>query len=297
MLTDCLRAIAQQAIPHGVWVAVVVVDNESGPNNQALVQHLSEGYPFPIHYVHEARRGIPQARNAALDACVRLGADWIAFTDDDCLVGRRWLSKLMKAARRQRADIVAGGRQFRTQGGADTSWLLRNLEDQETSGQVRRYASTHNVLFSARLIGPGRYDLRFDERLTHGEDTDFFYRASQRGARLVHSNEAVLETLTQERCSLRYQVRHAYYAAASRIHFHQRHQKSLTIAAKLGARLFVQAPVGALRLICAPLARVASQSAFRILALKGILRIAGAVGAAAGLLGYIGNPYRKIDGY
>jgi succinoglycan biosynthesis protein ExoM len=297
MLTDCLRAIAHQAIPHGLWVDVVVVDNEADPNNQALVQHLSEGYPFPIHYVHEARRGIPQARNAALDACVRFGADWIAFTDDDCLVGRRWLSNLMKVARRHRAEIVAGGRQFRARRGADTSWLPRNLENNESAGQVRRYASTHNVLFSARLIGPGQDGLRFDERLTHGEDTDFFYRASQQGARLVHSDELVLETLSQERCSLRYRVRHAYYSAASRSYFHQRHQNSAAIAAKLSARLFVQVPVAALRLICAPLVRLASEHAFRMLALKGIQRIAGAVGTAAGLLGFIGNPYNKIDGY
>jgi succinoglycan biosynthesis protein ExoM len=294
MLTDCLKSIARQAVPQGVWVDVVVVDNEADPNNQSLVQNLSQGYPFPIHYVHEARRGIPQARNAALNACVRLDADWIAFTDDDCLVGRRWLSKLMKAARRHRADIVAGGRQFRTQRGEDTSWLLLS---QKNAGKARSYASTHNVLFSARLIGPGQDGLRFDERLAHGEDTDFFYRASQRGARLVHSDESVLETLTQERCSLRYRVRHAYYAAASRSHFHRRHQKSTAIAAKLSARLFVQVPVAALRLICAPLVRFASKQAFRMLALKGILRIAGAAGAAAGLLGFIGNPYNKIDGY
>jgi hypothetical protein len=139
--------------------------------------------------------------------------------------------------------------------------------------------------------------LRFDERLPHGEDTDFFHRASQRGARLVHSDELVLETLTQDRCSLRYRVKHAYYAAASRSHFHQRHRTSAAIAAKLSARLFVQVPVAVLRLICAPLVRLASDRAFRMLALKGILRIAGAMGAAAGLLGYIGNPYRKIDGY
>jgi succinoglycan biosynthesis protein ExoM len=297
MLTDCLRAIARQAVPHGVSVDVVVVDNETNPNNQALVRKLSEGFSFPICYVHEPRRGIPQARNAGLDACVRLGADWIAFTDDDCLVGPRWLSKLMKAARRHRADIVAGRRQFRTQRGADTSWLLGKLDNEGSAGQARRYASTHNVLFSARLIGPGQGGLRFDERLTHGEDTDFFYRASQRGARLVHSNEAVLETLTQQRCSLRYRVKHAYYAAASRSCFHQRHQKSAAVAAKLSARLFVQVPVAALRLICAPLVHLASKSAFRKLVLKGVLRIAGAAGAAAGLLGFIGNPYHKIDGY
>jgi glycosyltransferase involved in cell wall biosynthesis len=297
MLTDCLKSIAQQAVPQGVLVDVVVVDNEADPNNQALVQKLSKGFPFPIRYVHEARRGIPQARNAALDACFRLGADWIAFTDDDCLVGPRWLSNLLEIARRHRGDIVAGGRQFRTQRGTDTSWLPHTHENNESAGQARRYASTHNVLFSARLIGPGQSGLRFDERLAHGEDTDFFHRASQRGAHLVHSDELVFETLTQERCSLRYRVKHAYYAAASRSYFHQRHQSSAAIAAKLSARLFVQVPVAALRLICAPLVRFASEYAFRKLTLKGILRIAGAMGAAAGLLGFIGNPYRKIDGY
>ena len=62
----------------------------------------------------------------------------------------------------------------------------------------------------------------------------------------------------------------------------QRHQNSGAVAAKLSARLFVQVPVAVLRLICAPFARLASDSAFRMLALKGILRIGGRSGAEAG---------------
>jgi glycosyltransferase involved in cell wall biosynthesis len=87
-----------------VKIVVVVVDNEGEPNNQALVEDFSPRCHFPVHYIHEPRRGIPQARNAALEKCRSLRADWLAFTDDDCWVSPTWLDSLLEAAARHNAD-------------------------------------------------------------------------------------------------------------------------------------------------------------------------------------------------
>jgi hypothetical protein len=51
------------------------------------------------------------------------------------------------------------------------------------------------------------------------------------------------------------------------------------------------------RLLAAPFAWPFSGDTFRGLVTKGTARLVGAVGAAAGLLGFDGNPYRSIDGY
>lgn len=296
MLSSCLEAIGSQIIPQGVEVDVVVVDNEGAPNNRRLVHDFFVRYPFPVHYVHEPRRGIPQARNAGLKVCERLGVDWIAFTDDDCWVGPSWIANLMDAARRHRCDVVAGRREFITPTPMPF-WAMGSTHSEYRDGQEARYASTHNVLFSARLIRQSQDGLRFDERLTHGEDTDFFYRATQRGSRIVHSDEPVFETLTLERCSLRYQAKHAYYCAASRGNFHRRYKSPATMALKLAARWLVQVPVGFARLLSAPIVWLASDHAFKASVVKGTVRLTGAAGASAGLLGFTGNPYRKIDGF
>ena len=300
MLTHCLGAIAAQIVPPGVEVQVVVVDNEAASNNQRLVHAFGSGCPFPVHYIHEARRGIPQARNAILQQARALGADWIAMTDDDCWVGPAWLADLLEAAALHKADVVSGRREFLFP--LASSWALPDSANR-VEGQALPFAATHNVLMAGWLIHDGdrhstRAGLRFDERLAHGEDTDFFHRAARHGARIVYSRKPVVfETVSLERATLTYQTRRAYHYAASRSYFHRRHKGLRRATEKLAMRWVFHAPVAVLRLASAPFVRPFSELVFRDLVIKGAARLAGAAGAAAGLLGFDGNPYRMIDGY
>jgi succinoglycan biosynthesis protein ExoM len=296
MLQHCLQSIASQIVSPQVAVDIVVVDNEAKPNNLAFVQEFSARCRFPVHYVHEPRRGISQARNAALEKFRGLDADWIAFTDDDCWVSPRWLGSLLEAAARHRADVIYGRREFLFPMPLPF-WAMRSEQGVHAEGEVLRYASTHNVLLPARLVC-GEAGMRFDERLAHGEDTDFFHRAAGRGARIVYSAEPlVLEVVSPDRATFHYQTRRAYYYAASRSYFHRRYKGAHKATARLAARCAFQAPMAVARLLAAPFAWPFSEDAFRGLVTKGTARLAGAAGAAAGLLGFDGNPYRSIDGY
>jgi glycosyltransferase involved in cell wall biosynthesis len=299
MLVHCLESIGAQIVPPGADVHIVVADNEAEPSNMRLVQEFGTRCPFPAHYIHEPRRGIPQARNAALEKISRLDADWIAFTDDDCRASPNWLASLLEAATRHQADVVYGRREF-VFPQPSPFWAARLDRPRYHEGQRLRFASTHNVLFSARLIRDhgGVAGMKFDERLAHGEDTDFFHRAAQRGAHIVYSHiPTVFETVSPERATLNYQARRAYYYAASRSNFHRKYGGAAGAVEKLAARWVLQAPVAVARLLTAPLVWPFSELAFKDLVLKGIARLAGAAGAAAGLLGYDGNPYQNIDGY
>jgi glycosyltransferase involved in cell wall biosynthesis len=297
MLGHCLESVASQIVAAPIAVDVVVVDNEGEPNNRSLVQDFSARCRFPVHYVHQPRRGIPQARNAALQQCRELGADWIAFTDDDCWVSPTWLASLLDAAAKHGADVVYGRREFFVPAAAPF-WAMGPERATYAEGQELAYAGTHNVLLAARVIGQGGDAMRFDERLAHGEDTDFFYRAALRGSRIVYSAEPlVLETLLPDRATLRYQTRRAYHYAASRSYFHRRYRGAAIAAFKLAGRWAFQAPAAITQLAIAPLAWPFSQDIFRGLVTKGTGRLAGAAGAAAGLVGFVGNPYHTIDGY
>jgi glycosyltransferase involved in cell wall biosynthesis len=279
-----------------VKVDVIVVDNEGEPNNLSLVQDFSARCPFPVHYVHEPRRGIPQARNAALEKCRSLGADWIAFTDDDCWVSPTWLSSLLDGAARHKADVVYGRREFLFPMPLPF-WAMRPEQGNYAEGEKLSYAGTHNVLLAGWIIGR-HTGMRFDERLAHGEDTDFFHRAAVRGTRIVYSAEPlVLEVVSPDRATLHYQTRRAYHYAASRSYFHRRYKGIGQAALKLAVRCVFHAPAAVARFAVAPFAWLFSVDAFRGLVAKGAAGLAGAAGAAAGLLGLGGNPYQKIDGY
>jgi hypothetical protein len=194
--------------------------------------------------------------------------------------------------------VVYGRREFVVPAAAPF-WAMRPEQAAYAEGQKLAYAGTHNVLLAARVIGQdGDAAMRFDERLAHGEDTDFFYRAALQGARIVYSAEPlVLETVLPNRATLSYQTRRAYHYAASRSYFHRRYRGAAIAALKLAGRCVFQAPAAVTQLAIAPLAWPFSQDNFRGLVTKGTGRLAGAAGAAAGLVGFVGNPYQSIDGY
>lgn len=294
LLRHCLEAIARQIVPREAELHLVVVDNEPAPNNRRLVQRFSAGCPFPVHYVHQPARGISTARNAALDVCRTLRARWIAFTDDDCWVSPGWVASLIDAANRYQADVIYGRREFIL---PPTYWAVQPDQPAFAEGKTLRSAATHNVLFSGWLIAEGKGNcLRFNEQLSHGEDTDFFYRASQRGARIVYASEPVVfEMVLPERATLRHQYRRAYYYGASRSYFHRRHKGASWALLSVLNRIVLKTPFALARLGLAPVVWPFSEQAFKAMVLKGASRLAGIAGAAAGLLGRPGNPYETID--
>jgi succinoglycan biosynthesis protein ExoM len=290
MLRHCVQSIGQQIIPKGIDAHLVVVDNEPEPKSRGIVRRFSKKCPFPVHFVHEPRRGIPLARNAVVEKAVRLGGDWIAFTDDDCWASPTWLLGLLEAADRYKADVVYGRRQLVL---PPTFWGVSADQPVFQEGDSLRIASTHNVLLAGRLVAEGKDGaLRFDEQLTHGEDTDFFYRAGRRGVRIAYSRAPVVfETVPPERATLRYQTKRAYYYAASRSYLYRRQKSILHLLLKVLDRLMLKAPLAIARLGVAPLVWPIDELAFKMLVLKGTARLAGAAGSVAGLLAMPGNPY------
>jgi succinoglycan biosynthesis protein ExoM len=251
----------------GVDLTLIVADNEPVPGNQQTVAEFAATSPFPVVYVHEPRRGISRARNAVLVAC-EARFDWIAFTDDDCRPAPDWIATLLAAAERHGADVVYGRREW-VPPDPVPFWYEPPELARRTEGQVLEFAATHNVMMAGRFAG-----LRFDERLAHGEDTDFFFRATLRGARIVYSAEPVVyETVPPHRATLRYQIVRSFYFAASRTAFHRRYKGLDGAAAKVLFRLVWQVPIAVIRLVTAPLVWPFSKRQFRYQVTKGVGRL------------------------
>jgi len=191
MLRACLVSLASQDVPDYLTVQVVVVDNESAPNNYAAVEALTAEFPFPLAYVHEPCRGIPQARNRVLEFALSCNVDWIAFIDDDEIAEPDWLSQMVRATRRYGCDVVQG-QVFQFAHGDEPSKL--NPKRSWSEGKKLRHAITDNVIFRAWLVWDTGLNLRFDERLalSGGTDVLFFAEARKSGAEIVCSLEPVV---------------------------------------------------------------------------------------------------------
>lgn len=230
MLAACLESLGRIRPPEGVGVRLAVVDNDVDGGNRESIQAFAAAAPFPVRYVHEPRRGVAAARNAALDAALgwdggeSAGDGWIAFIDDDETAASDWLAALYGAAFRhgrrcrlcggvEAADVVQGGVEpvYPPDAGRWRRWPEHGRVV-PVDGQEIALVATSNVLFRAGLAREA--GARFDEALNFsgGEDLAFFDRLRDHGARMVWCGGAVVrETVPWDRLTFRGQMKRAYH--------------------------------------------------------------------------------------
>ncbi|MBJ7534677.1 glycosyltransferase family 2 protein [Rhodomicrobium vannielii ATCC 17100] len=306
MLKNCLESIGRQEGVEHYDVRVVVVENDTVPATKPVVDAFAATSPFPVHYIHEPRRGIPFARNRVVDAALAMAADHVAFVDDDQITHPTFLAKHIEAAARDGADVVQAHivpmfptpRPFWATGRTGALEIVD--EDRPVSERKRRAAGTCGVMFSARLIRPDGMGLRFDERigLGRGSDSDFFSRASNGGMLIVNSRlPIVMDEIHRSRLTY---WRHILGGLAQgNGHFvRYRNDNGYRAAfARYGAVSVVRFFRGIGQLAIAPLLAPFNLNGFKFSALEGGRNIFFAVGAIGGIFSLQYQYYRNIDGY
>lgn len=192
MLKNCLDSLTALVVPSGFSLNVVVIENDSEPRSRNIVDSVASESAINILYEQEPQRGIPFARNRALEVSLKHGADWIAFIDDDETVRTDWLANFSKTLRTFDGDVFTGpvNETFETPA---PHWRVHLRPNYRPSGSVIQTASTNNTFMTAKLADADGYGLRFDTRLNVGEDVDYFRRAREKGAKIVWISELVIE--------------------------------------------------------------------------------------------------------
>jgi succinoglycan biosynthesis protein ExoM len=295
MLDDCLLSLMRQQAPANALLAAVVVDNEAQPNNRAEVENWAAVFPYPLHYVHQPDPGIPQARNAALATALELGADWVAFLDDDEKAEPSWISQLHASALEHNADVVQG---LSVQVYPDETphWKKRGQYRPEKHKKQIKTAITNNVIFRAKTVID--HGLTFDNRLRFigGEDLNFFRAMYDCGASLIFDPSAVvMETIPPERTTVRWHMRNAFRKGVCRITEASLHGKT-HIRRKALLVAFRKALSSALKLCASPFCAVAGSDRSAYVFLSGCRDASQAVGCVYGLLGGKFEYYRRVTG-
>ncbi len=197
-LSRCLAALAEQTFPKALF-EVVVVDDGGRQSLEPIVGDFAGR--LQIRLLRQANGGCASARQFGID---HARGEYLAFTDDDCLPAKDWLSRIETAVKHAPGCGVAG----RTINGAKedlyaetTQSIVESLmvSGRDASGYVR-YAPTNNLVFpKAPLFAIGAMDRSW--RIAGGEDRDLCARWSQAGFRL--SYESSVKVLHYHRLSLR----------------------------------------------------------------------------------------------
>lgn len=297
MLERCLHSLAAQLAIPDIELHIIVVDNEPEPNNRALVAAVARCSPIGMRYVHQPKRGIAAARNAALDAAMEIGPDWIAFLDDDEVAEPDWIAELMAPEYRD-TPILLGA--IVTEYPAPAPFWVT---DKRQAGGVKgkegegcKTGTTGNVRLSAALLGAG---FRFDEGLglMGGEDNELLTRARQAGFEIRRTLRAVVtETAHAERLTYVGQLYRAYWCAASDMR-RTAIAKGWTSAILRKAHTVPSNLIfGAAEVAVSPLFVVLGIDAFKRRALGGGKKVAKGLGRGAAMLGCLPAPYRTVVG-
>ena len=208
---------------------VVVVDNDADGSARAVVEHRrAEGCPFPLTYEIQPERNIALTRNRTVHLA---RAEWLAFVDDDERAPRAWLRQLLEAAERFGADGILAPVEPRVPESAP-AWIRRGRFYEWPRLPSGTPVPQHNLRFGNVLLRgaplraePGPFDVSFG--LSTGEDGDLLMRLIAKGARIIWSDEAIVdEPVEAKRLSLRWLLNRAYSGGQhfARLSIHGRYQ-------------------------------------------------------------------------
>ncbi len=185
---------------------VIVVDDGSTDKTAAVVQS------FPsITYLYQKNAGPASARNRGARAAT---ADFIFFTDSDCLPQPNWIEKTMQGFSSDAIAVVAG------------SYGIANPENLLARGIHAEILFRHQTLMPDYVKSFGSYNFcirkkvfeavgGFNESYPHasGEDNDLSYRILNAGYRIFFKKDSLVDHYhpTVFKKYMREQFRHGFW--------------------------------------------------------------------------------------
>jgi cellulose synthase/poly-beta-1,6-N-acetylglucosamine synthase-like glycosyltransferase len=180
LLRRCLAALLAQDLPPADY-EVIVADDGASPGTRRVVEELATPAGPRLRYLAvNGRHGPAAARNLGWRAAA---GEIIAFTDDDTIPDRDWLSKGLESF----ADDVAGvwGRIVMPLPPSPTDY------ERNESGLEKAEAVTANCFYRrAALEAVGGFDERFTTAWR--EDSDLYFTLLERGCRIIHAPKATV---------------------------------------------------------------------------------------------------------
>lgn len=204
LLSKLLASLEGQALPEGVAVEVIVVDNDAGKSAEPVVAGVHGTERIRFSCFHQPVKNISLTRNTAVE---KASGEYLLFIDDDEVAPPEWISRMMGAVERFAADGVFGPvmPEFHP---LTPPWMRRRelyYDPMQSTGERAVDLWTNNCIVRAAILK--RMELPFDPDygLSGGEDAHLFERLERQGARFAYCREGwVSEYLPPERTSLKY---------------------------------------------------------------------------------------------
>ncbi len=250
MLEGLLNSIAHADLPGEILL--MVADNDAKGGARETVVNFARQAPFPVKYAIVPERGLSNVFNCLIEAAIAHGASCLACLDDDQTIGKTWLTETWSALEKHNADACGANTvmcypdfqpslpkwkwnrdipKFGWRVKIRNANAIPNMPKQKV---VEKRPNGNNFLLSERIYKD--LNLRFDPKfnLTGGEETDFFLRAQEAGAKCIRNygtcDGLVYHIIPDSRTTLRYFIRNTYIRYWLKFYFGKRRHKQLAHA-------------------------------------------------------------------
>jgi glycosyltransferase involved in cell wall biosynthesis len=148
-LKQVLNQLLVQEVPADISLDVVVVDNNSKDNTRQVVESYIPLFSRRLSYLFEGRQGKPFALNLGIKES---HGDFVAFTDDDVNLDKKWLGSLAECFKKNDCDGV-GGRVLPIYPDNTPQWL------KDYPHQAAGIVVIYDVPGESRKLNPSSMDL------------------------------------------------------------------------------------------------------------------------------------------
>lgn len=162
-IEDCLKSCLQQDIDE---YEIICVDDGSIDGSAKILDDFTNKYPQKIRVMHKENGGVSSARNLGIENAI---GKWIWFVDGDDCIKPNCLHRLLKQINDNQCDIVS----------IQNTMIDESMDFEKIMNINAADKHEENIeciafkVFKADIIR--KYNIRFNEGLSHGEDNIFIY--------------------------------------------------------------------------------------------------------------------------
>lgn len=153
---------------------VIIVDGDAGDGTREYVKELTRSNPA-VHYIHQLSKGLPKARNLALE---HARGEYVGFLDDDAVACPDWIRQALDIIQHFR-PICFGGPFHAMYDTPKPSWYINEYGSVTYGAEPRWLAQDEflcggNIFFRREaVVAAGGFDPEFvneGERFAYGEE-------------------------------------------------------------------------------------------------------------------------------
>lgn len=235
MLGSLIGSWGTMDIPDNTQIVLLIVENDDAPRSaDHIAQYGTLENGTEVTYVHEPELGIPFGRNRAAKEAIAIGADLLAFVDDDEVVAQDWLVQLIGAYRNSDAVLIGGPLRVKktertlsfVDALMDTCIAQRYLRKETRAARRADLTGTPGVtIVTNNWLGEtaifDRHNIWFDEKMRFTGGTDSKLSAEVKAAGLPTAwakDAAVYEEIPTERLSIAYQFKRGRDQSSTNYH-------------------------------------------------------------------------------